>query len=477
MTFTTCDAKYSDACMSSSLRLSAPMLNRFSTNPEPLSIVVGSKYPRASIGELSVKSTARVVKKGDLPQPAQLIDLENVSAWGAISEIIEVSSIGSNRLAFGDCDVLTSKLRPYLGKTIHNAFPDGIGTTEWVPLKVDPDLLRPRLLGYLLQSKHYVQMSSAFMAGKEHPRISPDDILSLQVPIPPLPEQDSLVKTLDALSSKCRALEEKIGSELDLVDAYFEKRFGLQVAVLDAEMRKQRRELRVAYVALNPDLRFSFKFHAPSVEYALKSLRSLPHRRVSDYLSEDIVLGSSVSPDDYDATSDKLYLSMATIKSWSFSRESANAVSEGYFAANAVKAVRFNDILMARSGEGTIGKVALVPIDVEGICADFTMRVRVDPNICLPEFARFYFMSKYFQHVVYGEKKGLGNNTNIFPSQLRELPFIEIPLVDQKVVVDEINALLGSHFKEKSQISSLRTKMEDVLTLGLTGKPYSHVVV
>lgn len=477
MTFTTCDAKYSDACMSSSLRLSAPMLNRFATNPEPLSIVVGSKYPRASIGELSVKSTARVVKKGDLPQPAQLIDLENVSAWGAISEIIEVSSIGSNRLAFGDCDVLTSKLRPYLGKTIHNAFPDGIGTTEWVPLKVDPGLLRPRLLGYLLQSKHYVQMSSAFMAGKEHPRISPNDILSLQVPIPPLPEQNSLVKALDALSGKCRTLEEKIGSELDLVDAYFEKRFGLQVAALDAEMRKQRRELSVAHVALNPDLRFSFKFHAPSVEYALKSLRALPHRRVSDYLSEDIVLGSSVSPDDYDATSDKLYLSMATIKSWSFSRESANAVSEGYFAANAVKAVRFNDILMARSGEGTIGKVALVPVDVEGICADFTMRIRVDPNVCLPEFVRFYFMSKYFQHVVYGEKKGLGNNTNIFPSQLRELPFIDIPFADQKVVVDEINALLGSHFKEKSQISSLRAKMEDVLTLGLTGKPYSHVVV
>ena len=132
---------------------------------------------------------------------------------------------------------------------------------------------------------------------------------------------------------------------------------------------------------------------------------------------------------------------------------------------------------MARSGEGTIGKVALVPKDVEGICADFTMRVRFDPKLCLPDFAHFYLMSKYFQHAVYGEKKGLGNNTNIFPVQLREMPFIDIPLMEQRTVVDEIKLLIGAHVAEKSQIADLRAAMEDVLTLGLTGKPYEHRVI
>jgi restriction endonuclease S subunit len=477
MTYQSCTAKYADACMSSSLRLSAPMLRRFATDPEPLSLVVGSKHPRASIGQISIPSTARIVKKGELAQPAELIDLENVGPWGAISETEEVSAIGSNRLAFGDSDVLTSKLRPYLGKTIHNIFPDGIGTTEWVPLKVDPNQLRPRLLGYLLQSQHYVKMSSAFMAGKEHPRINPDDILSLQVPLPPMPVQDALMKALDALSRKCKDIEEKIGSELNLVDRYFEKKFGLKIKPLDAEMKKQRRGIKMGNIALNPDMRFSFKFHAPSVEFALNALRAVAHKRISDFLSEPIVLGSGVSPEDYDVSSDKIYFSMATIKTWSFSKDSANTISEEYFADNKAKAVRVDDILMARSGEGTIGKVALVPDDVEGICSDFTMRIRVDPKLCLPEFARFYLMSKYFQHAVYGEKKGLGNNTNIFPVQLREMPFIDIPVTEQQTVVDEINALISIHVAEKRKIVDLRAAMEDVLTLGFMGKPYAHRLI
>lgn len=476
MTIRTCTAKYSDACRSPSLRLSVPMLIRFATYAEPFSLVSGSKHPRATIGELSVDSTAQVVRKGDLQNPAQLIDLENVSVWGAVSEVEEVSSIGSNRLSFGNCDVLTSKLRPYLGKTIHNDFPDGIGTTEWVPLKVDAERFRPRLLGYLLQSDHYVDMSKEFMAGKEHPRINPDDILRLEIPVPPLLEQDNLVQALDGLNAECKRVQASIGSELDIVDSYFEKKFDLSVSALNAEMKKQRRGLKLVNIALNPDLRFSFKFHAPSVEFALTALRRLTTKRVSDFLAEAIVLGASVSPEDYDTVSENVYFSMATIKTWSYSDESANKISDAYFRANTAKTVKENDILMARSGEGTIGKVALIPKGVDGICSDFTMRIRVDPKRCLPDFARYYFMSKYFQHAVYGEKKGLGNNTNIFPIQLRELPFPDISLDEQTATADGIRALLVNHFKESEGIVSLRKTMEEVLTLGLTGQPYSHLI-
>lgn len=477
MSFTITIAKYSHACRSPSLRLSEPMLRRFATNNEPFSIVSGSIYPRATIGELSIESTAKIIKKGDLGSLKQLIDLENVSAWGALSDVETVSSIGSNRLDFGDADVLTAKLRPYLGKTIHNGFSDALGTTEWVPIKVDPERLRPRLLGYLLQSRHYVELSSAFMAGKEHPRINPNDILQLEVPLPPLKDQDALVAALDALNAKCVCLEGAIGNQRDLIDKYFEVRFCLDRNALASAKLLKSRSIKFSDVAGNSDLRFSFKFHAPSVQFALTALRKLSGKRLSDYLSENIVLGASVSPTDYDAESDKLYFSMASIKSWAFSNDSANRISKSYFANNMAKSVAFNDILMARSGEGTIGKVALVPRDVEGICADFTMRIRLDSNLCDPEFARYYFMTEYFQHVVYGEKKGLGNNTNIFPSQLKELPFLDIPLSDQKIVVLEINKLILDQQTERKEIIGLRNTMGEVLTRGLTGKPYTDLLL
>jgi hypothetical protein len=69
---------------------------------------------------------------------------------------------------------------------------------------------------------------------------------------------------------------------------------------------------------------------------------------------------------------------MATIKNWNFDFDSANVVSAVYSEAKSVKSVKKNDIILARSGEGTIGKVALIQDEnLKGIFADFTMRIRL----------------------------------------------------------------------------------------------------
>jgi restriction endonuclease S subunit len=84
---------------------------------------------------------------------------------------------------------------------------------------------------------------------------------------------------------------------------------------------------------------------------------------------------------------------------------------------------------MARSGEGTIGKVAIIDKEEnEAVYADFTMRIRLKGYNST--FAYYYFRTDFFQYLIYTNKKGLGNNTNIFPSQLRELPIPEISLAD-----------------------------------------------
>jgi type I restriction enzyme, S subunit len=471
MSYSTTIASCATACRTPNLRISVAMLSRFVTNPDPFSIVPGSTFPSATIGELSVSSTAKVVSKGALDRPRPLIDLENVSPWGGISDVATVESIGSSRLEFGNADILTAKLRPYLGKTIHNELPDALGTTEWIPLKIDSNKLRPRLLGYLLQSPLYVSLSSAFMAGKEHPRINPDDILRLKVPLPPAPLQEELLARLDALNAQCVDLESQLGEERDLVNRYFERSFRLDLAMLDAEKMKKRRVLKISEVAANSDWRFSFKYHAPSVQFALHMLRSKTVKRIADVLAEPIVLGASISPSDYSADTDKFYFSMASIRSWAFDPTIANRISEQFFIDNGAKCVQANDILMARSGEGTIGKVALIPSDVEGVCSDFTMRIKLNPQACDPEFARFYFMTEYFQHIVYGEKKGLGNNTNIFPIQLKDLPFLDVPLAEQKAVVKDLNALIEVHTKERAQIANIRKEMSDALTSGMAGAP------
>lgn len=158
---------------------------------------------------------------------------------------------------------------------------------------------------------------------------------------------------------------------------------------------------------------------------------------------------------------------MATIKNWKFDLESAGTVSKEYSDSKQAKTVRKNDIILARSGEGTIGKVALIDDDeLQGVFADFTMRIRLkDYN---PEFAYYYFRTTYFQYLVEIYKKGLGNNTNIFPIVVREFPMLDISPEEQQRIVDKIHAEIAKQDEIKQQIESLRGQIDvmiqDVLT-------------
>lgn len=450
-----------------SLRVGAPVLRHLARDGDPWSLVPESSLPQASLGDLALPLSCGIARKGVLDEPALQVDLEHVSRWGFVSGAAEVSEIGSDKLRFGDADLLTTKLRPYLGKTILNEFDGAIGTTEWIPLRVDRERLRPKLLFHLMQTRRYTALASLFMSGKEHPRISPDMLLRFRVPLLEITAQDALVAEMDAMNATVRALESQVGSPQRVVSLAFEDRFGFSLSELAAEQEKTVTSLRLVDCAGNRDARFSFKFHCPSGKFAASRIRALTSKRLRDFVREPIVLGSSVSPGDYEEGTGKLYASMATLRDWAFDPASANEVSEAYAAANAAKAFTEGDILMARSGEGTIGKLAMIGPDVAGICADFTMRIRVDESRLLPSFVRYCLMSDYFQHLIYAHKKGLGNNTNIFPVQIQDFPMLDLPVEVQRDLVKELDEEIGRFESKRVQIEALRDDMESRLVASL----------
>ena len=158
---------------------------------------------------------------------------------------------------------------------------------------------------------------------------------------------------------------------------------------------------------------------------------------------------------------------MANIKNWVFEAEDSKLVSTNYSNQNLNKTVTKGDVLIARSGEGTIGKVALVEDEnVQGIFADFIMRIRLKNYN--PLFAYYYFRTTYFQYLIEINKKGLGNNTNIFPSQIQEFPIIDIPLNYQQKIVDEIKSELDRQEELKQQIIRQRDEIDKLITASLT---------
>lgn len=333
--------------------------------------------------------------------------------------------------------------------------------------RVDSSRLRPKYLVYYLNSSLMQEYFRGVETGKTQKNLSKVYIHDAPIFVPSICEQDELCKRIAPVESQIKDIESKIVNPTDIIDNVFKHEFSLnyeQFSVLkkvNLHMRNSR------YLANNPDLRFSSKFHRDAGDFVAQELNDLTSKKIKHYLAEPIVLGASVSPSDYSDDGEFCYISMATIKNWKFDSESASTVSKEYSDVKQAKTVRKNDIILARSGEGTIGKVALIDDDeLQGVFADFTMRIRLkDYN---PEFAYYYFRTTYFQYLIEIYKKGLGNNTNIFPIVVREFPMLDISLTEQQRIVDEIHAEIAKQDEIKKQIESLRGQIDvmiqDVLT-------------
>jgi len=167
--------------------------------------------PLKKIMKLSQKSR---LKKGSLDEPRILIDFDQVESMnGKILDFDnQVTYLGSDRIEFGECDILTNKLRPYLGYTILN-IPDLklIGTTEFIPFEIrDKNVVMPEYVRYILLSTEYLEKSKLLISGKEHPRISSIDILNITIPVPDITVQARIVKEIQDKENQSDLAREKI---------------------------------------------------------------------------------------------------------------------------------------------------------------------------------------------------------------------------------------------------------------------------
>ena len=341
-----------------------------------------------------------------------------------------------------------------------------IWASDCVTLKSkDEDKYLTKFLYYalrLIQSDIYL-----LQKGSDQPHVYASDIQYIKVPAVSVPIQKRALAAARAIEKEIETIESTIKKNGEIIDDVFNREFRFAMDEFNRIKQEKRFSANYRTLSNNADLRFSAKFHRDSGNFVMQELTRRTDKKIKHYLAEPIVLGASVSPADYSDDGEYCYISMATIKNWKFDLESASTVSKEYSDSKQAKTVRKNDIILARSGEGTIGKVALIDDDeLQGIFADFTMRIRLkDYN---PAFAYYYFRTTYFQYLIEIYKKGLGNNKNIFPIAVREFPMLDISLEEQQCIVDKIHAEIAKQDEIKKQIESLRRQIDvmiqDVLT-------------
>lgn len=187
-----------------------------------------------------------------------------------------------------------------------------------------------------------------------------------------------------------------------------------------------------------------------------------------------MITGQGISPKEYDENGDYGYVSMADIKTWCIDEENLKKVSNSYSEKHKFKkikgvddiqptTIKKGDILIMRSGEGGIGKTAIVTNDINAIFCDFIIRIRVDEEKYNPFFVYYFTRTEYFQYLVEINKKGLGNNTNIFPNILNYFPIPDISLEEQQKIIDEVDKKINEQKEIDIQILKEQSKIEKIL--------------
>jgi len=305
--------------------------------------------------------------------------------------------------------------------------------------------------------------------GKTQKNVSPFDLLKIQIPNISLDIQNKAIKQIEPLENDIHNLKSQKKEHLEIINDVFSEELKFDWDKFNKIKKEKVFISSLFQFSQNKDLRCGYKFHNKANQFLHNFLLSKTNKKVKDFIDEPIVLGKSISPSLYDEDGEYYYIAMSNIKNYRFDTKDCKKVGVNYFTDNKNKSIQQNDILLARSGEGTIGKVAIIEDDeIEGIFADFTMRIRLTNYNQL--FAYYYFRSDFFQYLVYTHKKGLGNNTNIFPNQLQEFPLLDFTLEHQQQLVDKIKTKIDSQEDIDERIKNKQDEISLIIEDAIEGE-------
>jgi restriction endonuclease S subunit len=424
-------------------------------------------FPEAKIDCYSLKRALvpfnrRTAKKGELDSELELIELDDVEKRsGVIISSSKVTRLQSAKLLFGSADILTTRLRPNLGKTILNDVHRVLaGTTEWIPLKLNHDWLHPLLVKWYLLSTRYVNNAERLLSGKEHPRVAESDIFALRVPFPSSAKQQEVAGEIVAIEEDISKARSGLRKPEDTINELLCEEFGYPLREHRERERAQYFTASLHAMTAGFTLRNSTKFHHPGFELIENFLSRTPHERVKAFVVIPIRLGVTVTRSDFVEGGAAYYVHPgATKRQEVIDTDDCHQVTEEFYISTQRRfGLRRGDVVLNRAGEGTIGKSGFWDSDKPAIASDFTMRIRFNDRIN-PRFAWFYFQSVMFQSQVAREKRGMGNMTNIFPPELERMLIVTCNKTRQDAVVHEITVELQRRTDALATIESKRIEI------------------
>lgn len=158
----------------------------------------------------ALKPSSEKVEPSEVPN-AWYLSLEHIEPHSRrILGRGKATDVQSTKTVFRSGDVLYGKLRPYLNKVTVPDF-DGVCSTD-IFVFPKSESFNSRYLMYWLNRQEVVEYTNHLSAGVQLPRISFDDLGQLEIPLPPLPEQERIVEAIERLTARVDAARDRLAN-------------------------------------------------------------------------------------------------------------------------------------------------------------------------------------------------------------------------------------------------------------------------
>lgn len=201
---------------------------------EPYEIPDTWKWVR--LGEISNYGVTEQIKAENIQMNDWILELEDIEKETSVLKNIVFKKdreSKSNKNKFYEKDILYSKLRPYLNKIIM-AHANGYCTTEIVPFRAYGKILN-KFIFFAMQTVNIKTFINSSTHGMDMPRLGTEVAKRICIPLPPLEEQQEIVRVLEEVLEKEKKvkelidLEEKIDLlEKSILDKAFRGKLGTQ---------------------------------------------------------------------------------------------------------------------------------------------------------------------------------------------------------------------------------------------------------
>lgn len=429
------------------------------------------------IGSVPKEWNITVLKRLGSPATGSTPAKDNPDYWNGEIPWVSSKDMKSDYLLDSE-DHITQKAIGECGLTLYNpgtlifcvrsgilrhTFPVAVSTR---PVTINQDLralclsddVNPSFLLYYMRGMNDIIVMLYQKIGATVESIEMDWFLYFPVILPPLGEQNTIVK---ALNSKC--------AEIDALIAAKEKTNALL---------KERRQ-SIIYEAVTKGLDPTAPMKDSGVEWIGEIPETWEALRLK-YCLKGIDSGTSVNSEDRPATGGEYgVLKTSCVYSGSFNPDENKTVLDSEYGRVSCP-VTANTLIVSRMNTADlIGACGYVENDYPNLfLPDRLWRLTFQDN-CLPKYMWYFLLSKYAKNYYASLCTGTsGSMQNISQEQLSSIVFVRPPFEEQKAIVDKLDsrltaldAIIGHN---ERTVEKLKEYRHSIVYEAVTGKTEIH---